>query len=358
MPRFESDSYFRRSLPPKLNSDMTSTASTRKALIIEKFPQGIPRLWCPTLTHFSAAAQPAPRRIRQHYQALSPYVKGILVPGSTGEGWEMSDADVRGLLELTLDAASQFGMHALIGVLKTDGEAVLSSLNSLRSFQSHPAVVGFTICPPKGSQLSQPTIRESVQRALDVGLPTALYQLPQVTENEMTSDTVMALAENYPHFFLFKDTSGDDRVALSGVDSSVFMVRGSEKGGYAPWLRDSGGPYDGFLLSTANVFARELSTIMQFLSEGRRAEAEALSERLQSTVGAAFELVSRIPAGNPFANANKLLDHIMAYGSDAVNREPPLLFSGFRLPQSLVAQVLVSLEANGLLPKNGYLEND
>src|SRR5688572_5903626 len=93
--------------------------SSRHALQSELFSQGIPRLWCPTLTHFRAAREPDAARIRAHLAVLAPRVGGILVPGSTGEGWEMSDADIRGLLGTVLDIAQALGVRVLIGVLKT-----------------------------------------------------------------------------------------------------------------------------------------------------------------------------------------------------------------------------------------------
>src|SRR4051812_28554948 len=94
------------------------TLSSRQALLAHLFPQGVPRLWCPTLTHFAAAREPDAARIRRHLHVLAPYVKGILVPGSTGEGWEMSDADIQRLLGIVLDSARDARIRVLIGVLK------------------------------------------------------------------------------------------------------------------------------------------------------------------------------------------------------------------------------------------------
>ncbi len=71
-------------------------------------------------------------------------------------------------------------------------------------------------------------------------------------------------------------TSG---VALDGVS----LVRGAE-GGYARWTRGGGGPYDGLLLSTANVFAPQLHVILELLAHGRRAEAAELSGRIEAVV--------------------------------------------------------------------------
>jgi hypothetical protein len=86
--------------------ELLVTSRKARALLTKRlFPQGVPRLWCPTLTHFAARGEFDEPRIRRHLQLLAPYVKGVLVPGSTGEGWEMSDADIQHLLAVVLDAA-------------------------------------------------------------------------------------------------------------------------------------------------------------------------------------------------------------------------------------------------------------
>jgi dihydrodipicolinate synthase/N-acetylneuraminate lyase len=69
---------------------MTDTETIRHAVQMQQFPNGIPSLWCPTLTHFRVAREPDAQRIRSHLASLSPVVHGILMPGSTGEGWEMT----------------------------------------------------------------------------------------------------------------------------------------------------------------------------------------------------------------------------------------------------------------------------
>ncbi len=335
---------------------MNAVQSSRRQLQSRLFPGGIPSLWCPALTHFRAARTPDPERIRRHLGYLAPHVRGILVPGSTGEGWEMDDADVRGLLEVVIPSASDAGIRVLIGVLKTETDAVLACLNSMPDLLANPAVAGITICPPKGSNLTQTRIVVAMRQVLSRGLPTALYQLPQVTQNEMSAETVAALAAEFSNFILFKDTSGTDRVALSGLDfGGVFMVRGAERGGYARWPRAAGGPYDGFLLSTANVFAPELSEILTLLHGGERAKAESLSAHLETIVTEAFAIVADFPVGNAFANANKLLDHFRAHGNGALEVPPPLLYSGASLPAAALEKARALLARHGLLPEAGYL---
>jgi len=334
---------------------MIETEGKRRDLQKRQFPKGIPTLWCPTLTHFRAAREPDALRIRSHLVSLSPVVHGILVPGSTGEGWEMNDADILALLEIVLDAAEDSGVRVLVGVLKTNIDDMLACLDSMNNIREHPAVAGFTICPPKGSDLTQQAIRDGLARVLERGWPTALYQLPQVTQNEMSPETVAGLASEFPNFILFKDTSGLDRVAQSGLNfGGVFMVRGAEQGGYAAWPRQAGGPYDGFLLSTANVFACELAEILRQLDKGDIAAARVISEKLVKLVGRAFEAVREFPFGNAFANANKILDHCMAYGDDALHIDPPMLYSGVLLPKKFIESAFALLREHSLLPQCGY----
>ena len=334
---------------------MTETEAKRRAVQMQQFPKGIPSLWCPTLTHFRAAREPDALRIGSHLVALSPVVHGILVPGSTGEGWEMNDADILALLEIVLDAAETSGVRVLVGVLKTNIDDMLACLDSMDTIRTHPAVAGFTICPPRGSDLNQQAIRDGLARVLERGWPTALYQLPQVTQNEMSAETVAGLASEFPNFILFKDTSGLDRVAQSGLDfGGVFMVRGAEQGGYAAWPRQAGGPYDGFLLSTANVFASELAQMLRLLDEGNIEAARAISEKLVEVVSRAFATVREFPFGNAFANANKILDHCLAHGDDALHIDPPMLYSGVQLPKRFIESAFAMLREHSLLPQSGY----
>jgi dihydrodipicolinate synthase/N-acetylneuraminate lyase len=347
----------------------TEIRKARAELAQRLFPQGLPRLWCPTLTHFSATGQFDEHRLRSHWQHLAPHVKGVLVPGSTGEGWEMNDGDIQRLLATTIPIAEAAGIRILIGVLKTDLPGMLRCLDAAMTFlQQHTGgrephqileranVVGFTVCPPKGSDLDQDALSHALSRILERGLPIALYQLPQVTGNELDAQTVQALAERYPNFYLFKDTSGNDRVAQSRFDfAGVFLVRGAE-GNYASWPKLTGGPYDGFLLSTANVFAREYDALLRLLDEGRKDKAGSLARRMEAVVEGCFSLVCGFPTGNAFTNANKVLDHLMAHGQAGLRREPPLLYSGVRLPAAFVEGAAALLQQHDLMPPHGYLE--
>jgi 4-hydroxy-tetrahydrodipicolinate synthase len=323
---------------------MMSAAAERLALQRTAFPSGVPRLWCPILTHFKAAREPDADRIAEHLAKLAPFVKGILVPGSTGEGWEMDDSDVKRLLDIVLPAAERVGVKVLLGILKTDVVQVLAALDALGDYCLRSAVVGVTVCPPRGAELTQREIVDDLRKVLERGQVTALYQLPQVTQNEMSPETVALLAAEFSNFILFKDTSGFDKVAQSGLDfGGLSFVRGSEQGGYAKWTKAAGGPYDGFLLSTANVLAPDLSRVLKLLDAGDQTGASELSQQLEQLVQSMFGIVSGFAAGN--ANANKLLYHLQTFGAEALRQPTPMLYSGARLPLEFVEKGLKVLPA-------------
>jgi dihydrodipicolinate synthase/N-acetylneuraminate lyase len=328
---------------------------TRSSLVARLFPSGIPRLWCPILTHYDADGRIDQDRIRAHLRHLAPTVRTFLAPGSTGDGWEMSDAERTELLDLLIEAAAELDVWILIGVLATERGAARRSMAALGTELAGRRVCGFTVTPPKGADLEQAIIHRELESILELGYPTALYQLPQITENEMSPETVSDLAARYENFYLFKDTSGGDRVAMSEASTAdVFMVRGAE-GGYAKHLKPAGGPYDGFLLSTANSFPAELNEIVELVFAGRHEEAAALSARVEAVVNGVFDAVSALPYGNPFANANKAIDHVRAHFPDHGSVAPPMTHSGNRIPQDAVELAERLLREQDLLPRRGYL---
>ncbi len=338
------------------------------------FPQGIPTLWCPLISHYKAEGSFDSERMAAHIDHISPYVQAFLAPGSTGDGWEMRPEERSELIELLLPLAEQINGHLLVGVLETERGKAAAAVESVKAAYAPgetPGYTGVTITAPRGSDLSQTEIFDEISTVLELGVPTALYQLPQITENEIDPCTAEDLAKKYSNFYLFKDTSGKDKVARSGrMPDDLFLVRGAE-GNYADWVKGLGGPYHGFLLSTANNFAPQLARILDLSSlasaqgaggahsvEAAEAaeEARSISEMLTTVVEVAFQSVDQLPFGNPFANSNKALDHIMAYGADFEKVQPPRTHSGNRIPVKIETDLAELLRRYNLFPQKGYLE--
>jgi dihydrodipicolinate synthase/N-acetylneuraminate lyase len=351
-----------------MNDATQRFTEARRAVVQRLLPEGIPSLWCPSLTHFTDDGAIDRPRMRAHLASMFPYVRGFLLPGSTGEGWELSDAEVRELVTFMAGEIHARGGHLLIGALKPtvaeamrairDAEAALAlpiGTEEMLDGFARRSVAGFTLCPPAGASRTQEELRAGLDEALSLGAPVSLYQLPQVTGNELSAETLSALAARHPNFILFKDTSGEDRVASAGF-RDVFLVRGAE-GGYAGHLSGNGGRYDGFLLSTANCFGRQLAEMIEDVRRGRTARAEAFSRTLTALATEVFDLAGKVGYGNAFTNANKAMDHFFAHGPGAADLAPPRLRSGKRLPAALIDAAGDALRRHGLMPQRGYLSS-
>jgi dihydrodipicolinate synthase/N-acetylneuraminate lyase len=342
----------------------------RKKLVQNLFPQGIPRLWSPPLAHYTESLDLDKKHIRSHLVFMAPYVKTHLIPGSTGDGWELSQKEINNLIEFIITENHDLGIRLLIGVLRSDTEKACEDIEKTVRFLMDitgsgdaekalysSGVCGFTVCAPKGKNISQQAIYEKLGSILDLGYPTALYQLPQITENEIAPGTFERLAGKYGNFYLFKDTSGQDRVVLSKVDTGgVFLVRGGE-GDYQRWYKASpGGLYDGFLLGSANCFAGSYIAMLRDIDSDKHENARSISTQITRIVSKAMEEAGKLSFGNAFANSNKAIDHFFAYGPEADKVTAPMTHSGKRLPPDFIQCIKNLLKDEGMLPEKGYLE--
>lgn len=330
----------------------------------------MPRLWCPPLTHFRDDGSLDLPRMAAHWRAMRPHVGGFLVPGSTGEGWELDAAETADLLDASLGLARELDALVLMGMLRPDAADARAAVSAFldeaerRTGRSDPVralaalgVCGFTVCASTGADLAPDAMRAGLEGILALGAPTALYQLPQVTQNEIPPDMFLDLARRFPNLVLFKDSSGGDRVATApgATGGGVFLVRGAE-GDYARWLTESGGPYHGLLLGSANCLHEPQSRMIALLESGDTTGAESLSALGTDVIRQATELVADVADANPFTNANKAMDHWLAWGRGGQSRPAPMLHCGRRLPDDAVRRAGELLDRSGLLPERGYMD--
>ncbi len=303
------------------------------------------RLWVPLLTHFrrgGGGTEVDGERTVAHLRALRPHVRQFLLAGSTGDGWELSQDHFSDIIRLARRADAFAGCRLLIGVLRPDTDTVVAWARHVeRSLERDgmPAGehVGLAVCPPIDPGASQDTILAHYRAVLAATTSDlAVYQLPQVTGCAIEPETMRVLARE-PRVTMFKDTSGEDAVTRSGLVSGVVMVRGAE-GGYVDALRPTGG-YDGWLLSTGNVFGPVLRRMLDLHAHGHRERAGALSAMMTTMIDALFREASAVPFGNPFSNANKAADHLLAAGRDWRARPLPVAVGGNDLPLTLLEAV-------------------
>jgi dihydrodipicolinate synthase/N-acetylneuraminate lyase len=334
-------------------------------------------LWVPLLTHYRQEADTirvdAVRMLR-HASEVCKSIDLWMIAGTTGDGWQVSDEQFAELLNFSLSAAvRRLHPRVVIGTLRPTTEQVLERISQVRravdlvpsvslqdtlpTLAAH-GLVGITVCPPVGSEITQRQILVHYAQIAEMArMPIVVYQLPQVTGNTIAPDTMAKLVQEHPEIILFKDSSGTDAIAKGGLSTEVCLLRGAE-GNYAEMLKPLGGYYDGFLLSTGNTLGRQLRALVEQVQVGRYAEAVAYSTALTELVQRLFDAVKGAPAGNPFSNANRAIDHIQAYGRAWRNYSMPLLVDGSRLPEDLVTSMAMILEEHGMIPDSGYLSSD
>jgi len=320
-------------------------------------------LWVPVLTHYSSATEPRLDRERtaDHLRHITPHVRQYLIAGTTGDGWEMSDAVLTDWIELAQRPGILTPDHSvLFGAFGATTEAVIERAQRIeRAISATPLsahYAGLTLCPPVSKDATQTEIADHFRSILSATTsPIAIYQLPQVVHCEIAPETFSEIAEASSRVTLFKDTSGGDNVAESGVSTgSARLLRGAE-GDYAAHLKPNGS-YDGWLLSTANGLAPQLRAIADMVAQGDHAKATAASGDLASLVTSLFAAADGLPSGNPFSNANRAVDHIMAYSADWRDM-PARLVSGDTLPEAFLASIEALLAAAGIETGKGYLHN-
>ena len=187
-----------------------------------------------------------------------------------------------------------------------------------------------------------------------MAVPLALYHIPFITKSKLAPATFQRLVEQYHTIFLFKDSSGQDLIAdAPGDHGGVFLFRGAE-GNYSEALKDSGGAYDGFLLSTANCFAGELAAIIDYVERGAFPAAEYFSDAITNTVTEVNRLTSPLHSGNLYATTMKAIDHFYAFGPGAGREQGPLLHGSMRIPEKVIEATGTILRQFDLMPARGY----
>lgn len=319
-------------------------------------------LWVPLLTHYDDSAERRLDHIRtsQHIASITPCVWQYLIAGTTGDGWEMSDAVLDDWIRFAQSSAALSPRHKLLfGAFGATTEEVIErAVRIERAIAAQPlrgTYAGLTLCAPVDPDASQDMIADHFARIIAATTsPLAIYQLPQVVQCEIAPETFAALAEATPRITLFKDTSGDDRVASASVEtSSVRMLRGAE-GAYASHMKPYGS-YDGWLLSTANGLAPQLRAIASMVEEGDQNQAVPASAVLTTLVEALFGAATGLPSGNPFSNANRAVDHVGAHGSQYIE-VPARLASGDMLPTDFLVRVRGLLSEAGIDVVTGYVD--
>lgn len=284
-----------------------------------KNKNNLPRLWVPTLTFYRETGEIDFERTDVMLARIYPYCQGVLVPGSTGDGWLLDDKEQYELVKHYLSGFEFGRFKILIGALMPDAESTLAAIekwcglikfvsdcSDIRQGMDKLNVVGFVVCSPKGNH-SQEYIQSSLHKVFSCGLPLAFYQLPQITGNLVEPETLRIIAAQFPNLIMVKDTGGGDEIAKSGLFKDKMLVRGAE-GNPGPLISGKNQIYDGLLLSTVNSFP---AVYAEIIVDGKG------YDKIGDIISKTFAMASVNPVSNAFSDANRAIDHVMYYGDNS-----------------------------------------
>lgn len=383
----------------KRKQTLSTTRFQIQQKLFSRFGEGcIPRLWTPPLCHYKLSPTKECiidlERNSIHLNHLSDFLGGYLINGSTGDGWTLTADQRISNLRGTLDLMNSVSVSkpVLLGVLEHDYNQKVLSIKKYIDFMNDylysddteedivdmpvdalyelSPFVGFVLTPLSNTD-NQREIEECFAEIISghPEYPFILYQLPQITNSEMSIETVINLVSRFGNITMIKDSSGTDALLKSGRSmDGVFMVRGSEGQYVESMLNLNHGvaSYHGLLLSTANNYPQHLCAMMKGLENGHWSEAAKISEMISAVCQETFEVVRDNQFGNPFTNSAKMVDFWMANGCGGraeimlKNRENlPLSHCGHIFDASGLIQVRDILISNGVLEpeSKGYLQH-
>ena len=96
----------------------------------ELFPPGAPGLWCPLLTHYADKNAIDFNRMSAHLSHIVPWVKGFLIPGSTGDGWDLTDEETLRVVSFAVEECNSFPEQLSL-LIEYIGKGDLSSAREL-----------------------------------------------------------------------------------------------------------------------------------------------------------------------------------------------------------------------------------
>ena len=299
--------------------------------------EGFPVLWFPPLTYYGEGGAVDTDKMKKALGAIHSYSKGVLVPGSTGDGWVLPQKQQEDLVRFFLRGFDFGRFSMMIGALKPTADETIASIerwcailreesgcDDLAEAMRSLDVKAFVFCVPVGIDDREMQLNE-MGRILEMGLPMAFYQLPLVTGITVDPEVVAELAHRYGNLIVAKDSGGKDEMADSGLLSDRLMLLRGAEGDPSDMILGEAPVYDGLLLSTVNCFAREHSELMK----GKRTY-----DGYGDVISEVFEAIKE-PVSNAFSDAVRAICWAKEYGKNAETVDC-YCYNGKKLPAELI----------------------
>ncbi len=188
---------------------MDSVAAKRKELIRRLFPGGVPRIWCPVISHFTPDGEVDLFRMRAMRRTLAPHVGGRVAAGGTGDGWAMNRRQCSAVLDclpLEIQGAGHARVSSPFWRRKTQdayGTIVLSPVCAQAQIRRRrpgrqpsyrPACAGTAFAPPSAKTSTAKRSRTRSFPSWTSAFPSPLVNMPAITGSKVDADTINRLA--------------------------------------------------------------------------------------------------------------------------------------------------------------------
>ncbi len=209
-------------------------------------------------------------------------VSALVVAGTTGEAATLRSSEKAALLAAACEVAD--GRVPVIA--GTGSYDTRLAVTAARYAASHGASALLVVTPYYNKGTREGLIRHFLTIADAVDLPIILYNVPSRTGVDLTLPAISRLSE-HENIVAIKEASGDiDRAAdVVATLGDACAVYGGNDGEFLPTLAVGG---IGIISVLSNLLPAETVRLYRLFSEGRNAEATALSVRLLPLVRLLF----------------------------------------------------------------------
>lgn len=349
----------------------------------------VPRLWSAPINHYKMDKNSNKISIdydkqSKHIEWISNYIDGHLINGSSGDGWELSMDDQINTIQNTLntminkpeickpilfgclqhtidDKMTMIDQHISFLMKFYECDTEKDMLQKLYNDKNNP-FVGFCINPTSNID-NDKEIEQGMEDILKKyeNYPFAIYQIPQITNSEISSQSLYKLCCKYENLIILKDTSEQDNLIKSGEHfGGLFLIKGGDKNMINHLMPKNDGvlTYDGLMFSTANNYPVLLKQMMDNLCNDNNIEnALKISKQITNLFESTFELAKDYSFGNPYTNCAKMVDYFMSFGAQLLQHKDkniPITNKGVKYDEKELIKLHSILEASGdILTQNG-----
>ncbi len=200
---------------------------------------------------------------------------GVVIAGTTGEAPTLSVEEKLALFEAVVEAAGSSGSI----IANTGGNDTRSSV-ALTKRATEAGVSGIlAVVPYYNKPTQEGLILHFSALAEATHLPIILYNIPSRTGIEMQPETMLTLAQRYPHIVGVKESSGNfaQFSAILRERQPAFKLWSGDDGLFLPTLALGA---DGLISVAGHLCARELRELLDAYHAGDVQRAAALHLQL------------------------------------------------------------------------------